>query len=604
MRNQTQQDITIGKEVLLNGIGPSSVFGIKQVQNMDIFNIDGVARANFEIFATLPPAVTTTFTADAGTDILTVASTFRWTMMTTTVNAFARAVTVSSTGTLPTGLTAGTIYFIIDVTFTTIKLATTAALAEVGTAIDITTNGTGTLTITSVDPARFNHYAAWQASGAVETYAQDANGRLWYYNTGLGWNLIVGNTLTSATGQGLAIWKNYLFAFRTSAVDVYGPLTNSFATRTWSNSWAGGTSLSGTGIQRTDHITFVSQNGRLYFANQSSGGVIPYVGSLQENVGFTFDPATAGTYTWNSSALDLPDYEFINDFEELNGKLQTATVVNKIYPWDKVSDSFDAPIVTSEPNVKCLKVLNNTMYYGCGYRGNVYRTYGTTSEIVLDFSDDLSNYPQTTAQCLDLEIYQGNILAAITGATAGVYMIDVNNSNRYSIFNTLTNSSAYPETIFTGFNSTASSYIPYQYFVSWYISGQSTVGVDANVFRGYGPYRATSDKPYIITELIRIGDDSNNPRKLETIEVFLRKAITSGHSVKVQFRFSESETFANGSEFTYINMTDGDYLAGWDKVDMKKARWVQMKIIISIPSPSNGTFSQFNTPEVAEVRTV
>lgn len=598
MRNQTQQDIQINKEVIIKGIGPSSVLGIKQVQNMDIFNIDGVARANFELFSTFPPSVTTTFTANAGTDILTVASSFKWTLFTSTQNATTRAVTVSSTGSLPTGLNASTPYFIIEVTATTIKLATTFANANAGIAIDITTNGAGTLTIASINPGRFNHIDSLKATGAQDVFAQDSNARVWRYDAAYGWVLIPGNTLTSGAGEGLKVWKNYVFAFRSGAVDLYGPLTGVPA---WTNSWGGGTGLNGN-LSRTDHTCFISQNGRLYFANRSAGSIIPYIGSLQESVGSTFDPASGVTYTWNSTALDLPDHEFVTDIEELNGKLQIATTSNKIYPWDKISDSFDSPVITSEPNVQCLRVLNNALYYGCGFRGNIYRTYGTTSEIVVDFSDDLSNYPQTTAQCLDLEIYQGNILAAISGATPGIYMVDINNGNRYSLFNTFSTSTALPIMLFTDFNYSG-GYAPFQYFASWNAEG-GVIGCDANVFKGYGPYRATSDKPFIVTELIRIGDDSNNPRTLETVELFLRKAITSGQSVKIQLRYDDNSAFDTAREFTFTSMADARNLAGWAQANLEKSRWIQMKIIISIPSPADGVFTQYNTPEIAEVRVV
>lgn len=80
-----------------------------------------------------------TFTADDVTDILTVGS----------VYDTGDLVRVSSGGTLPGGLTAGTNYYAIYVSDTEIKLASSAAQAALGTAIDLTSTGTGILTITS-----------------------------------------------------------------------------------------------------------------------------------------------------------------------------------------------------------------------------------------------------------------------------------------------------------------------------------------------------------------------------------------------------------------------------------------------------------------------
>jgi len=63
---------------------------------------------------------------------------------------FREAVKVSSTGTLPAGLAAGTVYFVVEDTTDTIKLATSAANASLDPAsvVDITDAGTGTITVT------------------------------------------------------------------------------------------------------------------------------------------------------------------------------------------------------------------------------------------------------------------------------------------------------------------------------------------------------------------------------------------------------------------------------------------------------------------------
>lgn len=57
-------------------------------------------------------------------------------------------VQVASTGTLPTGLSAATDYYIIRASSTTIKFATSQANANAGTAIDLTGAGTGVITMT------------------------------------------------------------------------------------------------------------------------------------------------------------------------------------------------------------------------------------------------------------------------------------------------------------------------------------------------------------------------------------------------------------------------------------------------------------------------
>lgn len=82
---------------------------------------------------------TSTFTA-AATDICTAAGTIP--------TYTGTEVTVSTGGTLPTGLAASTTYYMIYQTATTFKLASSLANALAGTAVDITDTGSGTHTVT------------------------------------------------------------------------------------------------------------------------------------------------------------------------------------------------------------------------------------------------------------------------------------------------------------------------------------------------------------------------------------------------------------------------------------------------------------------------
>ena len=93
-----------------------------------------------------------TFTADASTDVCT------WT---STANIPSNVLTgtrvqLTTTTTLPAGLATATNYYVIKVSDTTFKLATTYANAVAGTAINITDAGTGTHTVTWLLPRYTN----------------------------------------------------------------------------------------------------------------------------------------------------------------------------------------------------------------------------------------------------------------------------------------------------------------------------------------------------------------------------------------------------------------------------------------------------------------
>jgi hypothetical protein len=94
-----------------------------------------------------------TFTADAGTDICTHSN----------INLFPYTrCQLTTTTTLPAGLSLATDYYVIKVTDTTIKFATSYANAVAGSAVNITDAGTGTHTINTLLP-RYTSGAGVQA---------------------------------------------------------------------------------------------------------------------------------------------------------------------------------------------------------------------------------------------------------------------------------------------------------------------------------------------------------------------------------------------------------------------------------------------------------
>lgn len=110
----------------------------------------------------------TTITAQTLTNTLSAFSTFTTdfttdTLTHTNINLMPYTrVQVSSTTTLPVGLSAATDYYVIKLTDLTCKLATSYANAVAGTAINFTTDGVGTHTINTLLP-RYTNGAGLQA---------------------------------------------------------------------------------------------------------------------------------------------------------------------------------------------------------------------------------------------------------------------------------------------------------------------------------------------------------------------------------------------------------------------------------------------------------
>lgn len=362
----TNQKLTI--KDWQNGIADSPHVGHALLQCVEVDSVSGAVRVAKQPVSVFPTAISKTFTANAATDICTTSS---------TVPNTDTAVTVSNSGGgLPAGLSAGTVYFIIKVSSTTFKLATTIANAEAGTAIDITSNGTGTQTVVTVNPGTIMHFAYDPRTSTK--FAQDSNGRVWYDNGGV-FSLLNGNTLTNAVGNGLVLFKPssgdhlYLIAFRNAQVDIVDVFGNTQKrapswTNNWDSAWPG--PINSTAGSGNSHYAILGQDNIVYYCDDR------YIGSITE-IG-VFDPSNTATYNPNVQALDLPLGLTTYWLEQLGVNLLISVSNDSyIYPWDRVSDSFGLPLPLPEFGGNKMKNIGNIVYILAGRRGNIYYTLGT-----------------------------------------------------------------------------------------------------------------------------------------------------------------------------------------------------------------------------------
>lgn len=154
-----------------------------------------------------------TFTADAGTDVCTHSN--------NQLDAFTR-VQLTTSGTLPAGLSLATNYWVIAVTDLTFKLATSYANAVAGTAIDITDAGTGTHTVNTVLP-RYTSGAGVQAfvvnPNATAMGAATPNIRLTYTDE----KSNTGNLTPATLPVGKTAAANGLIVYSGTGAGKYGP---------------------------------------------------------------------------------------------------------------------------------------------------------------------------------------------------------------------------------------------------------------------------------------------------------------------------------------------------------------------------------------------
>ena len=159
--------------------------------------------------------------------------------------------------------------------------------------------------------------------------------------------------------HGIAYWKRYV---------LYADDTHLHAYRidspNWFNDWQAFEVGRGTTVD-FPHTMLVGQDDVLYITDGK------YIASLQEQAGQTFNASSATTYTWNSTALDLPDGYVANTLTEYGTFLIIGTYFGEIlnignradtFPWDRLSASYNIPIRAKGNGVLASINDNNRLY--------------------------------------------------------------------------------------------------------------------------------------------------------------------------------------------------------------------------------------------------
>lgn len=499
-----------------DGMADSPHVGIGLMRNADIESFPGAVKVRPQPTSIFHTALSQTFTADASTDICTI---------TGPVPITGTAVTVSNSGgALPSPLAAATIYFIIKQSSTTFKLATNLDNALTNNAINITDAGTGTHTVTTVNPGTINHMVSDPRLG--NKFMQDSNGRIWVLQSG-GTQafLIPGNTLTNAAGNGLALFfpsdnnATYLFAFRNAAIDVTDVFSEaSYGNPSWTNAWQ---SLNSGASSGNSHHAIVGQDNVIYFCDSR------YVGSIRENAGTVFAPGTSSTYTYNNQALDMPLQEVNQWLEELGQNLLIAGgSFNKVYPWDRVSDSFNLPLQVPETGIKRLKNIGGVVYILAGTKGIVYSTQGSyvkTAKVLPAYVVNNSGTLQSTVVTWGgIAARNGALLFGVGGLTSG-------NSGAYLLYpdgrlvldNMPSTGSAVPTMLFSDS----------EFYYIGYASGADVIGTT----------RYASYNTVIHTALYKVADKTTKG-KVSQVEVQVAKPASTGH-IRTSYRTDTTSSF-------------------------------------------------------------
>jgi hypothetical protein len=528
------------------GIADSPELGFGDMRNIDVYTQPGVAKINRDMkewtFNSSANGITKTFTASAATDKITLPTGDNF-IHDYIGNVTAQPVTLTTTTTLPAPLAPATTYYLISGgTNTTYKLATTIANAEAGTGIDILDTGTGTHTITAVVPGNVKHQVIEPSTGYV--YAQDATGLIWV-NRGNRWITIAGNTLTNATGNGLVIWKNYLFAFRSGAVDVLSLSTYAASgTSAWTNAWKT-TQVTASG---TVHNSIAGQDDILYYCDGR------YIGSVAELAGTTFAPGTPGTFNHNAQALDLPQDYVARDLAELGKPLMIGAgrdneAACKIFPWDRTSSSFSLPLSIPNGPLNIMQTIGSRLYVSVGTEGTVWVTDGTNVEVAFRIPVALngsSNSGSITSMCA----HKNRLFFGLTSdTTSGVWSF--NPATKALLFEYLVSYGRYNDSL--GLNpllmSSMVSINANKLSASWYDSNAALGAIDTTNI-DTSTYYYQSYAAYLRGPLSEVGTNFQ-PRTFEQVSLQLEKPLATNEGIRIKYRPDTSSAFTTIGTFDY-----------------------------------------------------
>lgn len=304
---------------------------------------------------------------------------------------------------------------------------------------------------------------------------------------------------------------------------------------------------------------FVASNNRVYIGNGHK------LAELKENSGQTFAPGTSATYTFTPNILDLPSSFEISCLAEMGDYLVIGTK-NPYYPtcshvflWDKVSASFEQPIVVNAADgVNQIQVYKGVMFIQAGSLGDWFYSLGTVAEKCAEIPKHVrgnsyfSIYPNGCVVVED-KIYFGVGGGTIAAGLLGIWSLDTRKVSKNNIQECLLE-----HTISNGVDGTTGVvYIDGMLAVSnkgfrygWYttVGETSTYAIDS-VNNGFANDSNVSDRmlygsseAYMISPFYRVGT-YRTKRVITHSEIQLAKALDTNESVVIQYRTERDGTW-------------------------------------------------------------
>ncbi|HXC03723.1 MAG TPA: hypothetical protein VNZ86_03175, partial [Bacteroidia bacterium] len=510
-----------------------------------------------------------------------------------------------SGGSLPSGIVAGTVYWIGNLSGNTFEIYSDFAVSSV---VTLSGSGTGTFSTFSVgtpgiSPAIPNGPTYFAYATTQNSYwCVDGVGQVWTNQrvTATGNWVYTGNKLDpfsqggNANGNGLGYYESstqvgYIFVFRNGGID-YTPT----ATVSWNYGWNPASASNNTSSNylntpvgtNNPHYTLVGQDNVFYYCDSN------FLGSWFEKPGQTFSPTSGATYTFAKQALELPVQDNANCLAELGVNLLVGGQRNAVYPWDRTSTSFTYPILLAENYIQKMVTVNTNTYIFVGNRGRIYITNSSQAQLFMKIPDHISgtvepyfqwggvasskNQLYFSAQCFT------NADSAIT-AYGGLWAIDLD-TNALRLVNKLSYGTyaGYATAITPIFQPLGAFDVSTPsgtgLWIGWN-SGASTYGIDGTSSTIY-----TGGQSVIASDLIPVGTFLK-PMTPYQFEYKLSVPLKTGESVQILAGSSLADY--TGGTMTSVFTTNGDGIVVSDNssnhlgITVQNQQWLIVQAILT-----------------------
>lgn len=567
------KDNSISINGFTEGIGQSTLSDFTDMMGIDISSNPNVASLNYKMTAVKfgKDSQTVTFN-DALGYITSTGSVYDGDY------ALGVAVKFSTTGALPTGVTAGTIYYLtLHTSETVFKITDTLKKSiDQNAYTAFSGSGTGVHTMTFINPSKLTYVVS---NNQDRLFALDSKQRLWFLGTSYSagtnmWYLLDGNTGAGlGSGSGLIYYKGYLLVFFSSGVDALKDIQSASDALVWKKAFQTVTMSNGNydGLRGAVPYLSISEDS-IYFANGAVNDVYQ-IGLVEENAGKIFNPTDTLTFSFVADVVTVPYSKSgagVNGIKEIENYLVISTYSDKLFFWDKKSVAFNSFLQFPEDGIFSIETMNNTVYVFTRNGNNIYacntNSYKQVANIPEQLYQIIGEYGLTTMTINYTNVWKRELLFSVTFDTAKAYP-NAEVENYLMSFNLDThklvkkNISSFGQTTDRNGGFYGMIHLIYTYKDNIMLSSSKyTTSTDKFEYifesllsiyqsslylKSYDNY-----EPYIKTGLISIGDVYNK-KTLRELGVSFLRPLTTGQGIKVYYRRDDNIAWTLLKEVSY-----------------------------------------------------